>query len=104
MPSTERNEFELYYQPKVSLRGERQGIAGAEALLRWKHPQEGLVPPARFLHIAEQIGLMSPITNWVLVTALRQCRAWNEETGLSLPVSVNGWTAANWRSKSPRIP
>ena len=83
----ERNEFELYYQPKVSLRGER--LAGAEALLRWRHPQEGLVPPARFLHIAEQIGLMSPITNWVLVTALRQCRAWREETGLELPVSVN---------------
>ncbi len=82
----DRNEFELHYQPKINLR-DRQ-ICGVEALLRWQHPQQGLVGPQHFLPIAEQIGLMAPITNWVLVTALRQCKAW-EEQGIKVPVSVN---------------
>ncbi|HKK14790.1 MAG TPA: EAL domain-containing protein [Gammaproteobacteria bacterium] len=82
----ERNEFELYYQPKVDIRSAR--ICGAEALLRWKHPQEGLVAPQRFLHIAERIGLMTPITDWVLVTALRQSRDLSTG-GVKMPIAVN---------------
>lgn len=82
----ERNEFELHYQPKVDIASHQ--LCGAEALLRWRHPQQGLVPPGGFLAMAEQIGLMSPITNWVLVTALRQCKAW-QEAGIHIPVSVN---------------
>lgn len=82
----ERNEFELHYQPKVDIRSMQ--ICGAEALLRWKHPQEGLVAPKRFLHIAEQIGLMMPITDWVLVTALRQCKSLRA-AGLQVPIAVN---------------
>lgn len=82
----ERNEFELHYQPKVGMHD--GGLVGVEALLRWNHPRDGVMPPSRFLHLAEQSGMMAPITNWVLVTALRQCREWQGQ-GLSLPVSVN---------------
>lgn len=82
----DRNEFELHYQPKIGMQ-DRQ-VCGVEALLRWQHPQQGLVKPAHFLPIAEQIGLMSPITSWVLVTALRQCKAWGD-LGIRMPVSVN---------------
>lgn len=82
----ERDEFELHYQPKVDVR--TMQICGAEALLRWQHPQEGLVAPKRFLHIAEQIGLMTPITDWVLVTALRQCKCL-DAAGLRVPIAVN---------------
>lgn len=82
----ERNEFELHYQPKVNIATHQ--LCGAEALLRWKHPDEGLVPPRGFIATAEQIGLMSPITNWVLITALRQCKAW-QDAGIDIPVSVN---------------
>jgi diguanylate cyclase (GGDEF)-like protein len=82
----DRNEFELFYQPKVDIRGRQ--VCGVEALLRWQHPQQGLVDPGQFLPAAEQIGLMAPITSWVLVTALRQCKAWRD-VGIEMPVSVN---------------
>ncbi len=82
----ERNEFELYYQPKVGM--QNRDVCGAEALLRWQHPQQGVVAPTQFLPIAEQIGLMAPITNWVLVTALCQCKTWRDG-GIHMPVSVN---------------
>ncbi|MBI5462682.1 MAG: EAL domain-containing protein [Gammaproteobacteria bacterium] len=82
----DRNEFELHYQPKVGMQDKQ--ICGVEALLRWQHPQQGLVRPAHFLPIAEQIGLMAPITSWVLVTALRQCKTWRDD-GIHMPVSVN---------------
>ncbi|MBI5041003.1 MAG: EAL domain-containing protein [Gammaproteobacteria bacterium] len=82
----DRNEFELHYQPKVGMQDKQ--VCGVEALLRWQHPQQGLVKPAHFLPIAEQIGLMAPITSWVLVTALRQCKTWRD-AGIHMPVSVN---------------
>ena len=82
----DRNEFELHYQPKVGMQDKQ--VCGVEALLRWQHPHQGLVKPQHFLPIAEQIGLMTPITSWVLVTALRQCKQWGD-TGIHMPVSVN---------------
>lgn len=82
----DRNQFELHYQPKITLDGKQ--VCGVEALIRWQHPDKGLVRPAHFLPIAEQIGLMTPITSWVLVTALKQCKAWRDK-GLHMPVSVN---------------
>jgi len=82
----ENNEFSLHYQPQVELQTSR--IVGAEALLRWCHPVEGTVMPQRIIPVAEQLGMITPITDWVLVTALRQCRRWQQE-GLSIPVSVN---------------
>jgi diguanylate cyclase (GGDEF)-like protein len=82
----ENNEFELLYQPLVSLDTDR--ITGAEALLRWRHPIEGIVMPERIIPVAEQLGMITPITNWVLVTALRQSREWSFH-GKTIPVSVN---------------
>src|SRR5207245_7270604 len=58
---------------KVNLRGQ---LAGVEALVRWQHPERGLIPPDRFIALAEHTGLMRPLTHWVLATALRQARAW----------------------------
>lgn len=82
----ENNEFTLHYQPQVDLRTSR--VIGAEALLRWEHPVEGTVMPRRIIPVAEQLGMITSITDWVLVTALRQCRQWKFE-GLDIPVSVN---------------
>jgi len=82
----ERHEFELHYQPKIDLAS--GDICGAEALLRWQHPQQGLVMPQRFIPVAEQLGMISPITDWVLDTALAQSKHWSTATG-SIPVSIN---------------
>ena len=82
----ERGEFELHYQPQIDIGSGR--ICGAEALLRWQHPQEGLVLPRRFIPLAEQLGMGTPITQWVLVTALRQCKHWGA-AGVHMPVAIN---------------
>jgi diguanylate cyclase (GGDEF)-like protein len=82
----DNNEFVLHYQPQVDLQTSR--ITGAEALLRWQHPLEGTVFPKRIIPVAEQLGMISPITDWVLVTALQQCRQW-ASSGTAIPVSVN---------------
>jgi diguanylate cyclase len=81
-----QNQLVLHYQPKASLStGQVQQV---EALVRWRHPQHGLLPPSRFIPLAEQTGLMKPLSFWVLETALRQRRAW-QQAGLDLAVSVN---------------
>ncbi len=82
-----RREFELVWQPLVSLRSGR--ISGAEALLRWRHPERGLVPPADFLQLAEEIGLIVPMTEWVLGAATRQAAAWMQRRTEGLRISVN---------------
>ena len=82
----DNNEFLLHYQPQIDIRTSR--IIGAEALLRWEHPAEGTVMPNRIIPVAEQLGMITAITNWVLVTALRQCKQWSYD-GISIPVSVN---------------
>ena len=76
----------LHYQPKMRLSSGE--IEGVEALVRWPHPQRGLVPPDEFVPLAEQTGLIGPLTRWVLRTALRQHRLWREG-GLDLDVAVN---------------
>ncbi|HYF58947.1 MAG TPA: EAL domain-containing protein [Burkholderiaceae bacterium] len=81
-----RDQLVLAWQPKVALRDGR--IAGAEALVRWRHPVRGAVPPDRFLPFAEQSGLIREITRWVLARAVRQAAAWRD-AGLSVPVAVN---------------
>ncbi|MBL7257265.1 EAL domain-containing protein [Actinoplanes sp. LDG1-01] len=81
-----RDELVLHYQPKVDLRtGE---VVGVEALVRWQHPQRGLLPPSEFLPAAEQSGLIEPLTAWVLARALADQAAWTA-TGRSWGVSVN---------------
>ncbi|HZU14909.1 MAG TPA: EAL domain-containing protein [Chloroflexota bacterium] len=81
-----RDELILHYQPKVDLRAET--INGVEALVRWVHPRRGLVPPDQFITAAEESGLITPLTIWVVERALKQARIWHE-VGLDLPVAVN---------------
>ena len=80
------DQLRLHYQPKIDLR--RGQVVGVEALVRWEHPERGLVPPSEFVPFAEQTGVIRLLTRWVLEEALRQCGAWYA-TGLTLNVSVN---------------
>lgn len=82
----ENNEFELFYQPQVDMNTSQ--ISCAEALLRWKHPVEGLVLPRRIIPVAEQLGMIATITEWVILTALEQSRHWYNN-GSMVTVSVN---------------
>lgn len=81
------NQLEIHYQPKVKLTD--GAPVGLEALLRWRHPHMGLVAPAEFIPIAEQSGLILPIGEWVLRTACKQLKAWQEAGLPPLPVAVN---------------
>jgi len=83
----ERNEFVLHYQPQVDLQTGR--IVGMEALIRWKHPELGMVPPSRFVGIAEDTGLIVPIGAWVMRTACAQNKAWQDAGLGKLRVAVN---------------
>ena len=82
-----RQELVLHYQPKVDLR--TGAISGAEALVRWSHPTRGLVPPAQFIPVAEDCGLILPIDNWVLREACRQARAWADAGLCAGTIAVN---------------
>ena len=82
-----RSEFHIYYQPKVDI---RQGkITGAEALIRWFHPEKGLISPAEFIPIAEETGLIISIGEWVLHTACSQTKVWQEEGFAPFQIAVN---------------
>jgi diguanylate cyclase (GGDEF)-like protein len=82
----DRGEFVLHYQPKLSLPERR--IHGVEALVRWQHPTRGLLPPAEFLTLLEQTGLIQPLTRWVLREAARQAAQWRR-VGRPMTVAVN---------------
>jgi diguanylate cyclase len=83
----DRNEFVLHYQPKIDLK--TGDIAGVEALLRWKHPDRGLIQPLQFVPIAEESGLIVPIGQWVLLEACRQARAWMDAGLPPMRIAVN---------------
>ncbi|MGC2459753.1 MAG: EAL domain-containing protein [Steroidobacteraceae bacterium] len=83
----ERGELLLHYQPKVEIMTGR--ITGTEALLRWKHPLRGLVPPSAFIPLAEETGLIVPIGEWVLATACARTKAWQDQGLTKLTVAVN---------------
>ncbi|MGI9270319.1 MAG: putative bifunctional diguanylate cyclase/phosphodiesterase [Woeseiaceae bacterium] len=83
----EEEQFELYFQPKVD--AETFSLVGAEALLRWFHPERGAIGPADFIPIAEETGLIVPIGQWVLTEACRQVKLWSSSPVGAVPVSVN---------------
>ncbi len=82
-----QQEFVLHYQPQVCLRTGR--ILGVEALIRWQDPQVGLVPPSRFIPVAEETGLIVPITEWALVTACTQAADWRRADVSDITMAVN---------------
>ena len=89
----ERDEFVLYYQPQIELATGRP--VGVEALIRWRHPQRGLILPARFISVAEETGLIGPIGQWTLRTACAQNRLWRNAGAPPLPIAVN-LSAKQW--------
>jgi diguanylate cyclase len=81
-------ELELHYQPKIDMK--THSTMGFEALVRWRHPQRGLVPPDEFIPVAESTGLIAPLTRWVIETALRQVAAWGDSTGeMSIAINIS---------------
>jgi EAL domain-containing protein (putative c-di-GMP-specific phosphodiesterase class I) len=92
----ERNQFTLQYQPKFGL--VTRAVVGVEAVLRWKHPDRGIIPPGQFVPIAESTGLILPIGRWVLREACRQVRVWLDAGLAPVPLSVN-ISAVEFRSR-----
>jgi diguanylate cyclase (GGDEF)-like protein/PAS domain S-box-containing protein len=89
----ERDEFVLHYQPQIDLATGRP--VGVESLIRWQHPQRGLIPPSRFISVAEETGLIGPIGEWTLRTACAQNRLWQDAGLPPLPIAVN-LSAKQW--------
>src|SRR5689334_20262979 len=83
----EREEFCLLYQPKLNLKTGK--LCGVEALIRWEHPEQGIISPLDFIPAAEETGMILPIGEWVLRTACMQNKAWQEQGLSSMIVAVN---------------
>jgi diguanylate cyclase (GGDEF)-like protein len=82
-------EFEVYFQPIINIQGDKPECAGAEALLRWNSARQGFVTPSEFIPLAEYLGLINPIGNYVLTEACRYCRKWNVSGHPEYKVNVN---------------
>ena len=85
-PAIDDGQFHMYYQPKIRLADGR--VAGAEALIRWRHPTLGLLAPADFIPMVERTVLLQPLTHWALNDVLRMWRMWSK-AGIEIPVAVN---------------
>ncbi|MGY2377942.1 putative bifunctional diguanylate cyclase/phosphodiesterase [Pseudomonas sp. SDO524_S393] len=96
-----RNQFHLVYQPQISYRDHR--VVGVEALIRWQHPEHGLVPPDLFIPLAEQNGTIIPIGEWVLDQACRQLREWHDLGFTALRMAVNLSTVQLHHTELPRV-
>jgi diguanylate cyclase (GGDEF)-like protein len=88
-----REEFELFYQPIVNLRTNQ--ITSFEALLRWHHPERGLIPPTEFVPVAEEIGLISPIGEWVIYRACKEAATWPDQIKVAINLSPTHLARAN---------
>lgn len=96
-----RNQFYLVYQPQISYRDHR--VVGVEALIRWQHPEHGLVPPDLFIPLAEQNGTIIAIGEWVLDQACRQLREWHDQGFTDLRMAVNLSTVQLHHTELPRV-
>ncbi len=96
-----REQFYLVYQPQISYRDHR--IVGVEALIRWQHPEHGLVPPDLFIPLAEQNGTIIAIGEWVLDQACRQLREWHDQGFINLRMAVNLSTVQLHHAELPRV-
>ena len=96
-----RDQFHLVYQPQISYRDHR--VVGVEALIRWQHPEHGLVPPDLFIPLAEQNGTIIPIGEWVLDQACRQLREWHDLGFTELRMAVNLSTVQLHHTELPRV-
>jgi diguanylate cyclase (GGDEF)-like protein len=85
--AVEREEFEVYYQPVVDM--QTRGISGFEALVRWHHPERGMVFPGDFIPVAEETDLIIPIGNWVLLESCRQVREWQTKWNFPVPLTIS---------------
>ncbi len=95
----DRDELELHYQPTIDMTD--SSVVGFEALVRWRHPERGLIPPLSFIPIAEATGLIVPLGHWVIAEACRQAMAWSAETGhppvkMAVNVSVRQFDRADF--------
>jgi diguanylate cyclase (GGDEF)-like protein len=101
----EREEFQLYFQPKMSIQTGR--VEGMEALLRWNHPEGGLIYPSEFVPVAEEIGLIQQIGEWVLLNACQQIKAWKRAgfPPISIAVNLSGYQVnqSHWISRVQTI-
>lgn len=85
----EERQFKVYYQPKYNVSGDEPVLASAEALIRWDHPEYGLVPPGSFVPLFEQNGLVQKLDHYVWKEAAAQVKRWKDKYGITVPVSVN---------------
>lgn len=93
----EDDGLSLYYQPKIDVKSGR--VIGAEALLRWQHPEHGFIPPAELIPLAEKTGMINKLTRWVLKAAMQQCAHWVQQ-GHKLSVAVN---LSTWDLQDPQL-
>ena len=85
----EEKQFKVYFQPKFNITGEKPFLAGAEGLIRWQHPELGMISPGVFIPLFEENGLIQELDHYVWREAARQIRVWKDELGYTVPVSVN---------------
>jgi EAL domain-containing protein (putative c-di-GMP-specific phosphodiesterase class I) len=89
-------QLEVHYQPQVNTKTNQ--LVGFEALVRWRHPERGLIPPGNFLPLAEEIGLIAPIGEWVLRTACREATTWPSDITVAVNASPLQFDAGNYAS------